>query len=148
MYVYMYVCVYVHTYIPEPISGVGTHSIENTFYVYLSRHRSGNKQLSNTPVEPYREHIQYRTHFVLNIYTWAFISGVGTNNFATPLLNHHGWASPRSVTTVTKGTRRPLMTWVEVARGADCSMGRNRTHSSEKKYKQKFDFDGITKETY
>mmetsp|Transcript_10185 Transcript_10185/g.34001 ORF Transcript_10185/g.34001 Transcript_10185/m.34001 type:complete len:288 (-) Transcript_10185:928-1791(-) len=53
----------------------------------------------------------------------AFISSIGTNILSSPLLNHQGCASPRSVTTVTKGIRLPSFMWLDVALGADCKMG-------------------------
>ena len=54
---------------------------------------------------------------------WSLITSVGTNRRSSPLLNHQGCASPRSVTTVTNGIRRPFFKWLEVARGADWRIG-------------------------
>jgi hypothetical protein len=58
--------------------------------------------------------------------TWSFISFVGTKRRFRPLLNHQGCASPRSVTTVTNGILRPFLRWLDVARGADCSICRRQ----------------------
>jgi hypothetical protein len=38
-----------------------------------------------------------------------FNTSEGTKHLSTPLLNHEGWAPPRSVTTVTKGVVLPTL---------------------------------------